>query len=353
MTPIRPLEEQDLPKLAGLHHRVFQTKVSPHDPIYAEYLRDVFLEPAGETGLHSLVYVDEGEIAGFLGVVRRRMTFDASPVSAAVSSQFVVEPGARSGFVALQLLRHFLDGPQDLSITDEASDVSRHLWTKLGGATSFLHSVHWMLPLRPARLAVSLLERRRFGGWARLLTPLAGAADAVASRLKPHARGDGLRSEHLDLTALPELASSFSPGLLRPEYDAADLRRILLWAERRQPGRLYKSLLRTEEGRPAGWYVFAREANGSAEVLQVGAAETHLSDVLDRLALEAACSGCLCLTGRLEPALVHEISRRLCVIHPRRQWMLVHSRRPELQGALERGDAFLSRLDGEWAIRFT
>jgi len=33
-------------------------------------------------------------------------------------------------------------------------------------------------------------------------------------------------------------------------------------------------------------------------------------------------------------------------------WVLIHSRRPEILPAVERGDAFLSRLDGEWWLSF-
>jgi hypothetical protein len=32
--------------------------------------------------------------------------------------------------------------------------------------------------------------------------------------------------------------------------------------------------------------------------------------------------------------------------------MLVHSRRAELREVIQRGDAFLTRLDGEWFMRF-
>jgi len=34
------------------------------------------------------------------------------------------------------------------------------------------------------------------------------------------------------------------------------------------------------------------------------------------------------------------------------QWTLVHSPRPEILHAIERGDALLSHLDGEWWLSF-
>jgi hypothetical protein len=33
-------------------------------------------------------------------------------------------------------------------------------------------------------------------------------------------------------------------------------------------------------------------------------------------------------------------------------WALVHSPRPELVAAIQRGEAFLSRLEGEWWMSF-
>jgi hypothetical protein len=33
-------------------------------------------------------------------------------------------------------------------------------------------------------------------------------------------------------------------------------------------------------------------------------------------------------------------------------WVLVHARDPEFVRAFEHGDAFFSRLEGEWCLRF-
>src|SRR6476620_11403890 len=164
MAQIRAFVEGDIPRVAGLHRTVF--KASEHADVvtldaYHEYFTRVFLNsPLHDSRLPSLVYEDGDRVVGFLGVVPRRMLMRGRRFQAAISSQFVVDPAARAGLVAMRLARTFLEGPQDLSISDEASDLARKIWEGLGGMTALLRSLHWTRPLRPATLAVSTLQAR-------------------------------------------------------------------------------------------------------------------------------------------------------------------------------------------------
>jgi hypothetical protein len=45
-----------------------------------------------------------------------------------------------------------------------------------------------------------------------------------------------------------------------------------------------------------------------------------------------------------------DLSDKNCFFTCRGGWMAAHSRKPELLELLNRGDAFLSRLDGEWCL---
>jgi len=57
--------------------------------------------------------------------------------------------------------------------------------------------------------------------------------------------------------------------------------------------------------------------------------------------------------GQVDPAFFHALSKKDCLFHhDGGSWMLVHSRHPELLHAIHRGDAFLTRLEGEWWISF-
>ena len=355
MNLIRPLEDRDIPEVAELHHRTFHTSVQPDDSLYVDYFRTIFGQGRG-VGVPSLVSESqEGRVTGFLGAVNRPIVFGGRELRAAISSQFIVEPGAGGGLTAIQMLKRFLDGPQDLSITDEASDLSRKLWTGLGGQVSQLQSVHWMAPLRPANCALMRLKRR-FGKWTSVLAPAAKLTDAAflkfCESLWSGSRQE-LSAEELDFSTLAALLPMFSPRDLRPAYDRRQLERIFDWRmQDGRQGRLQKKLLRSNVNETVGWYLLYHHEGEVAEVLQVCAVEERLSAVLDHLMMDATQSGCSQLVGRMEPQLVHAFSNRLWILHPRRYWMLFHSSRPELNDAFTRGDVCFSRVDGEWPIRF-
>jgi hypothetical protein len=300
---------------------------------------------------------DDGRVVGFLGVVPRRMSMNGQLLRAAISSQFVVDPASRTGLVVARLAKAFVDGPQDLSIADEANDVGRKIWEGLGGSTSLLHSLHWTRPLRPARLALSFLRSRgALAPLALMAGPFARAVDALATRIPPsHFRqspppvsAEDL-SEQTFLACRPEFGGE---GSLRVEYDVPTFQWVLERAQQRSgAGRLHKIALRNERT-ILGWYVYRMDPGGVADVLQIAAQPSSIHDVLDHLFWQAWRQGALAVTGRLEPRFVQAFSDRYCLFHRRGPWMLVNAKKPELLQPFLRGDAFMSRLDGEWCLRF-
>jgi hypothetical protein len=54
----------------------------------------------------------------------------------------------------------------------------------------------------------------------------------------------------------------------------------------------------------------------------------------------------------MEPRLAHALGRRHCLFHSSSVHTLIHSRDADLLWAFARGDAFFSRLEGEWWMRF-
>jgi len=129
---IRPFASDDVGQVARLHHSLYRCSEDysrDMDLAYASFFHDVYLgNPWYEEELSSLVYEDaDGKITGFLGVMPRSMRIDGRPVQAAVSSMFMVEPNSRSSLAALQLMKAFMSGPQDLSLADEATEGARKL----------------------------------------------------------------------------------------------------------------------------------------------------------------------------------------------------------------------------------
>src|SRR5206468_12305888 len=102
---VRPFVEADIAQVAELHRRVFRTGDAPSaelDRRYRAYFRGHFLDnPWYDEEIAPLVYEDtDGSIAGFLGVVPRRMSIRGRPIQAAVSSQCIVDPGRRPTMAA-------------------------------------------------------------------------------------------------------------------------------------------------------------------------------------------------------------------------------------------------------------
>jgi hypothetical protein len=273
----------------------------------------------------------------------------------AVGCQLMVDPGSRRSLVALQLTQACLAGPQELTLADGANDLTRRMWRGIGGQVSLLHSLHWTRPLRPARHALGLLERRA-GALARLARPLAAACDALASRLPPNrflrappgAQDAPLRVEDM-LALLPE---ALQDAALRPEYDAAGLRWLLEQAARKSRfGRLRARLVHAD-GRALGWFLAYVRRGAAAEVLQLAARPGAFERVLLSALAYAWREGASALRGRLDARYAQELSRRHCWFRWDGTWTLAHTRDAQIAAALHSGEAFLSRLDGEWWMRF-
>ena len=153
---VRAFTRDDILRVAQLHREVFRpatatagtpARIKPTST--ASFSR---IRPAKGLSLRWCTEERDGRIVGFLGIVRRRVAINDCRYEAAVSSQFIVGRQASKPLVAVRLVQAYLEGPQDLSIADEATEAARRIWEGFSGSTSLLHSLDWTRPLRPARL---------------------------------------------------------------------------------------------------------------------------------------------------------------------------------------------------------
>jgi hypothetical protein len=359
MGAVRPLTPADMDQVADLHRRVFheQNGRSPVTDGDRSYLERIFLDhPWTRDSLPSLVYEDgDGKIIGCLGVVPREMSFNGQPIQATVSHSFMVEPGRRSPEVALKLSQVYFAGPQELSLA-EGNDKSRKIWEAFQGATSMLYSFRWTRPLRPVAYALQALGRRGVAvPLLRALSPLGHLADAV-SRILPgpfRSSPSSLRAETLDpetlLNCLAELSCKRS---LRPRYDSRSLHWLLdILDQKMTSAALHKIALRDAKDRIAGWYLCHHHPEGVSEVLQMGSRPDSVAEVLDHLFDHAWRGGMAAVAGQLDPLFTEALAAKNCFFHAGGSWLLIHSKNPHVLEAIHRGDAFLSRLEGEWWIQ--
>jgi GNAT superfamily N-acetyltransferase len=334
---IRPLKAEDIPALVDLRTRAFAQAQRPQ-PEMGEYFEQVFLgNPWRDDSTPSLVYEDAGRPVGFLGVVPRPASFQGQRIRIAVGTQFMVHPDHR-GVAGLHLLKHFLAGAQDLSLADLANDASHRLWEKLGGRTARIPSLQWTL---------SFMRMPRT-----IRTPVRFVAGLVWRRWSsPRGVRRGPLTPKLLAQQLPELLQGVS---LRPEYDA----RSAVWifeqlVTKRGLGDIRSAALWDDAGEEIlGWYVYYADAERVGRVVHFVARQGARELVLQELFARAWREGLAAITGRLEAGLLRHAGRSGLTCRREGPWMLMHSARPEILEAVDRGDAFLSSLEGEGLLSF-
>ena len=359
---VRPFVDADVAAVADLHRRVFHPSGTAVNgswlSAYRRYFSDVFLNQALSDGrISSLVYEHDGRIRGFLGVMPRRMSFNGRPVLMAVCSQFAVDPGER-GQAGLRMLKRCLAGPQDLTITDEASDATRQLWEWCGGERVFSHSLRWIRPLRPVQWGLSVLASHKpLALLARAVATDARILDGLVAKLAPSAFGPvpvrGHRHELDEATFLEGLREIAAVRSLRPCYDGESARWMFGRADLPSAaGPVRRLVVRRDNGTIAGWFVYHTTAERIADVLQIAARPETIADVLDHLLDDAVKTRAIAVSGRLESYLMPALATRRALFCRGNYWTLLHSANPQVRHAVQAGDAFLTRLEGEWCLRF-
>lgn len=352
MSEIRALEDRDIEPVAALYERVVRSGANDAPPGLVDYFRRTLLDhPWSDPDIPSLVYEGgDGRILGFIGSHPRRARLDEQQIRIGCSGQLVSDPSHGNPAVGALLMRRYLGGPQDLTITDGATQLVSDMWTRLGGFVVHPSSFVWTRLLRPARAGGERLATR--SGRPELprgAAPVLGLVDAAATRwTRPSGPDPDLESVELTAAALVEHEPEVSRGArLRRELDvpAAEwlLRELAAVTTR---GRLVRRLIR-RAGRPVGWYVAYLRSGGTSQVLDVRAVAGEVDAVFDVLVDECWRSDSAAVEGRVDPWLFETVARRRLLARPRER-VLYHTREPEIERTVATGTSGLSRLDGEW-----
>ena len=358
MRGIRAFTESDITSVIELHCDAFgnpRPQSTGAEAEYRRWLTAVFLDnPMRTEGLESIVFEDEGQIIGFLGIVARRLRLNGSVYRASVCSNFCVHPDRRGG-VGAHLLSHYRDMDQDVAFVDEVRDRAGALFERCGWNISSLQSVRWVMPLRPAERALSTLHHRIPTLLARAARPASQLADSVLRSVprSPFRIPESTLTRH-ELTSenLARLLEEFGPSHnLRPVTDDGSTAWLVARARgMTDAGDLHAVSVSDARGIIVGWYLYYATRGGQSEVLQLVATRDAAEVVLCDLARHAYDRGVVSLSGTLHPFFLPHLAARRAVLDSASgsRWMLVHSRIPAIMEAFWRGDLLTSRLDGEW-----
>jgi hypothetical protein len=351
---IRPLVRDDLEQVTSLYEHVARSGSRTPPPRMAAYFEDFFFDhPWADPEIPSLVYVENGgKIVGFLGSNVRRLELDGRPIRLGVCGQLVTEPDARSRAPGAFLMREYMNGQQDLALTDTASDLVRRIWEGVGGETFHLACVGWVRILRPWQFASGYRGRAdRLGAPSRARVLLSGLDAVTGLPLRRVLRPAPGRAHSEPLTpgeAAGRLAEVAAGARVRPAYDEEFLAwQIEAMAAVTGRGELRARIVRTG-GDVRGWYVYYLQRGGICQVLQVAAEERSAGHVLDDLFRDAHEGGGAAVQGRVEAHLLHPLSERRTVLHPSGYLSLIHSTDSDLLHAVQSGQALLTRMEGEW-----
>jgi hypothetical protein len=350
---IRACRREDVPVIADLFMRVLSKQKRAAGPELKNYFeRLVFEAPEADENLRSRVFVDAGgRVRGYIGILPQRMLLGGKPILAAAAGSLMVESPKEHPTAGARLLRAFLSGPQDLSFSETANDISQRMWVKAGGERLPSTSLDWVRVLRPAGFAVWLAARRMpLASW---LRPLAAGADHVLDRYAgnpflPASTRASYRDADVGSAELgwliPQLASSYT---LHPAWEPERLQTLLAHAKRKERyGTLFRRVVHGQNGRPSGCYLYYGRPGGMAWVLQVLALPEAVGDTLDSLMHHAADLGCVGVRGRVQPDLLDSLLVRRCVLFHVSATM-VHARNKDLLAEVRPSRSLLTGLAGE------
>ena len=351
---IRACIPDDIPAVARIFQKAHRDPRKPAPPSLEACLKELFFEhPGYDPDVSSRVYVaPDGSIAGYIGVVPLKMAYRGQFLRAAVPTHLAVEHPEQYPLAGATLVRSFLNGPQDISISEPANHLSVGMWKRLGGQSVASESMQWVRVLRPAGLALSVVADRI--PFAKLARPLGRALDRLAQnfvgdmlRFDGPARGfvgDADASDALLLRYIPEFAAGYQ---LHPEWDAPTLQWMLDHASRNiARGPLFRRIVYGRNNVPLGCYLYQANPHGAAWVLQVLARPDAIDAVLDSLFAHAFSLGCVAIKGRTQLRLLDPLMRRHCLFYQQHS-AVVHSRNPDLLKAVRSGDAMVCGLAAE------
>jgi hypothetical protein len=350
---IRQCEPDDLPVVANLFQRILRHGEQCNVPELASYLKQLFFgHPWSDPELASLVSTStDGTVNGFIGVLPVRMVYRGAPVRAALASSLMVDKSDNGGLIGVRLLRRFLEGPQELSVTDTANQLSRRLWECLGGSLSTQYSMEWLRILRPAEGALSLT--REHWPMAAPLHAITRAIDSlwtVSGRrpFKIEANDPSIRHVSLDIGEAVELIPSFAADYeLKPRWGGDELRWFLRHAVcKERHGPLVSRRVVAPNGTTLGCYFYYGRPGDVAVVLQLLCRRQHADRVVKALLSDAYSLGCTVVRGQSQPEMQAALLQNRCIFR-RGPAVMAQSRNAELSSSIRTGSAWITGLAGE------
>lgn len=359
MSEVRPLSAEDIGAVTALYYRILRHSTAAPPAALSAYFRAFYLDgPYRDPDIPALVHVtDDGRVNGFVGVHSVPYLLGERRLRAAFCGALMSEDHESDPLAGARLLKAFVSGPQDVSLSETANVISETMWTKLRGKTIPGYSFEWFRIFRPAGFAAALGgEKSRL---VKHLAPIARLFDAKLSgkpslgRFAPAPAPAGLIIEDADFSSFAEAIRKFSAAKqARPDWDHGYLDHVLANAVIKPAyGQAHMGLVKTKSGEPIGAFLYHLKPGGIGRVLQVMATPGRLGPVLDLMFAHALDHGAVGLRGRSSPELIEAATGRSMIMATISS-TVVHAKDPSIAEAFISGDSMLTGLAGERWNRF-
>ncbi len=315
MSLIRPVERGDIDSVARLYQRTFGGSARDASAALSDCLKGFYLDgPTVDMSIPSLVHVaDNGAISGFLGVNVVPMAFAGRTLKTAFCGALMVENHDKQPLAGARLLKAFLSGSQDLSLSETANKTSLEMSKALRGRAFAGYSLEWMRAFAPAAFACDMVLRHsslRSG-----LLPVARGLDGligrtgIGRRLALEQAGAGKAPLATRAADAEEFADAVEPLTahyrMRPCWASADLRHVVAQAfDKPRYGEAVAKIVAKGNGPSIGAFLYHLRPGGVGRVFHVLALPGMESAVIDSMFADAIKRGAAGLRGRTQPALL-------------------------------------------------
>ena len=345
---VRPAEAADMAQVGRLFTRIFDRQDGPAPPALTAYLAELFLDaPDRDPEIGSKVHVrGDGTVNGFIGVLPLPLRHEGRDLRGAVCGSLMVDERDSDPFAGARLMRSFLSGPQDISLSETANPISEGMWRKLRGTILPAYSLEWVRVLRPAGFAVDVaaLSLPVLGAMRPIALPMNALARRFASGVLRATDSQTAQDRDVGIEELAELIQLIiAKTSLHPAWSPPALRRMLGDASRKSRYGTFIARAVTVRG-------YARSApssiTSSADVSPMSCRSWRCPARRETCSTASSFMpndgrGC---RSRPQPAIpARRLLTRNC-FHVHRASSLVHARDPDLLEPFIAGRAFFNGL---------
>lgn len=357
MSQIRPLEPDDIERVAALYHSTFAGSDKPASPALAACLRAFYLNgPGADRDIPSLVHLDkEGTISGFVGISTVPMVAAERRIKVAFAGTLMVGAPRVDPLAGARLLKAFISGRQDLSVSETANKTSLDMSRALRGTAFPAYSLEWMRAFSPAAFACDMVLRH--SKLRPVALPVARGLDGLVRRtgFGRSLAMESLVSGRAGLVTHPVDAAGFADAVemltaqywIRPFWRNEELRQVVAAAlDKPAYGQPVAIVATRRDGGVVGAFLYHLRPGGVGRVFQLLALPGRESDMIDCMFADAVARGAAGLRGRTQPAILSGLLGKKTMF-ANASSTVVFTRDEDILDCFRKGRAFVNGVAGE------